>query len=463
MKEKNKHSGIKKSKGLVALISIIAAPFLILMVGLAVDTGRAFLVKGKLFSATDAAGIAAARAVSDGEEKARAAVNKFFAANMPANYHESTASSPTVSFAYDSYGNISIDVSATAYVNTTFLGLIGFDSLPISATSQTIRRPVDLVLVVDNTTSLKLGDIGDVTEDVKTRSKNFVSKFNENFDRVSLVKYAFGAEIPVPFNSSRGFSRSDITTAIDNFSFGSVLNAQYTNSSEGFYLALDELRNVENPANLKVIVFFTDGAPNTFSSTFDFSGTSTDYTGSIRSSDSSSGSPYGLWRHDKISTKLTGTGYKGSNIDDYISSLPNYYNAHNSTATEFLVLNPSHPRRPVNQYNPSTNSANDLFKRVNRISRNLIEDMATAARQENIYVFTLGLGSSLTSSSGPDNEYGEDLLLRMSNAPRMLEEVNLADDFQADQLQGVYCHAVDEDALGPCFDEMLNVIIRLTL
>ncbi|KJY82970.1 von Willebrand factor type A [Vibrio galatheae] len=460
---KHRFSQMKKNKGLVALISVIAAPFLILATGLAIDSGRAYLVKAKLFTAVDAAGIAAARAVSEGEDAARSAAAKMFTANLPNGYHESTTVSPTLSFGYDEFGNVSIDVSASAQVNTTFLGVFGYSTLNLNATAQTVRRPVDLVLVVDNTTSLRLGSIGDVTEDVIERSKDFISNFNENFDRVALVKYAYGGEVPVAFQSSRGHVRSDITSAIDAFNFGSWSNPQYTNASEGFYLALDSIRNVDNPANLKVIVFFTDGAPNTFSSEFDFTSTSTNYTGSIRSSDDPSGTPRGLWRHNAIATQLSGSGYQGSNIDDRIASLPDYYTPHNADATEFKVLNPDHPYRPVYQYSPASNSANDLFTRINRVARNLVEDMAEAARNEGIYVFTLGLGSALTSAAGPDNELGEDLLLRMANDPKLLDDADLADDYHADQLEGVYCHAEDEQALGPCFDEMLNVIIRLTL
>ncbi|MCZ8500353.1 pilus assembly protein TadG-related protein [Vibrio lentus] len=56
------------SRGLVALMSVIALPFILLVVGLSVDAGRAYIVKSKLFAAVDAASIAAARAVANGED-----------------------------------------------------------------------------------------------------------------------------------------------------------------------------------------------------------------------------------------------------------------------------------------------------------------------------------------------------------------------------------------------------------
>ncbi|TKF83829.1 VWA domain-containing protein, partial [Vibrio sp. F13] len=73
------------------------------------------------------------------------------------------------------------------------------------------------------------------------------------------------------------------------------------------------------------------------------------HTGAIRSSDGSSGTPRGLWRHDSIATTLSG-GYEGN--DDHISEMPQYYTTHDSSATEFNILNPSHALRPVAQYDP---------------------------------------------------------------------------------------------------------------
>jgi hypothetical protein len=117
----------------------------------------------------------------------------------------------------------------------------------------------------------------------------------------------------------------------------------------------------------------------------------------------------------------------------------------------------------VFDYDPSNDSASDLYKKINRISRNLPEDMAEYARQNGIFVLTLGLGSKLTQPTGPDNERGEEMLMRMANDPRMLDIPSLASDFRPDQTQGIYCHAIDKDALAPCFADMMAVIIRLTL
>ena len=457
MKYRHRLARIRRSKGLVAILSVIAAPFLILALGMAVDSGRVYLVKAKLFAAVDAAGIAAARAVANGESAARTAAKKYFEANIPDGYYGATSVSPLLKFAYDSSGNITIDLSATAEMDSLFLGGIGLDKLNFDAVAQTIRRPVDLVLVIDNSGSLK--SPVDVSKSVQQRSIDFISNFNEKFDRISLVGFGTGAKEFVTFESTRGHTRKDIEDAInDEFTFNG-----YTNSAEGMYLALDALNTVDSPASLQVIVFFTDGAPNTFASRFRMNDMDKkNYKGSISSGDGFSGTPYGLWKYKQLHEKH-GQANVGWDVDDHLAYLPDYYTAHNSKATTYKVLNPDHPRRQVTQYYPNSHSANDLYKRVNRVARNLVEDISEAAREDDIYVFTLGLGASLTSNTGPDSEKGEDLLLRMANDPSMIAYKNLADDYNPDQLQGVYCHAVDQEALGPCFDEMLDVIIRLTM
>lgn len=483
----------KRLAGLVELVTILALPFLLLLTGLAFDMGRAYLVKAKLFAAVDAAAIAAARAIEEGDAAANAAAQAYFNANISADFLGST---PTLvlpsSYPSDSAGNITIDISANAAMPTSLLNMFGYDDVPVSAVAQATRRPVDIAFVVDNSSSLRTGSLGDVTNDIKLRSKDFIGKFHENFDRVSLIAYGHGAEVPQAFTNSRGFNSTSINGAIDAFQFDG-----FTNPSEGFYLALKQLREVPNPADLRVIVFFTDGAPNTFSSKFELTNGNV-YTGSLRASSGTSGTPRGLYKHDEVYDTNSDYSWRSSSIDDYLTELPTYYNTHASgysgdsdgyvpqyvtnpagdvnapsaNSDQLLIVNnnlsdgPYNSTlgyRPVTQYDRHSDSSNDLFRKVSRISRNLSEDMAELARKEGIYVFTLGLGSRLQQQSGPDSEYGEDMLMRMANDTIMLDDTSLSADFQADQIEGVYCHAVDEDALAPCFGEMLEVIIKLTL
>ena len=103
-----------KCRGAVAILMAFAILALLGVGGLAIDSGRAYAVKAKLSLALDAASLAAAMAVADGETAATAAATKFFNANYPTGYLGGTASQPNVAFSYSQEGDISIDVSASS-------------------------------------------------------------------------------------------------------------------------------------------------------------------------------------------------------------------------------------------------------------------------------------------------------------------------------------------------------------
>ena len=449
---------------IVALTLIVS----IAVVGLAIDSGRAYGVKAKLNAAVDAASIAATKALSKGEDEARQTAERYFYGNYPDGYFGSSPEFDrnNITITASSDGDVVVDVPARAEMPTTFMRVLGFKTLNVSARAQVTRKAVDIAFVVDNTTSLTFG--ADVTDQVVAASKYFISKFIPDYDRLALVKYAFGAEVPVEIRgkslNDRGFNDFTVNTEIDNFEFRGL-----TNSAEGIWASLNELREIppENRSNLRIIVFFTDGAPNTFASEFHFQSVDP-HTGSIRSSDGSRGTPAGLWKPNFINVKSDPPYDYNTNIYNQLhatQAFPQYYNAHGVDSDNFPVLNPSHPLRPVTQYNPSgTADQQQLYTKVNRVARNLLEDIAAKARQEGIYVFTLGLGSRLTTRTGPpmengERERGEDLLVRLANL----------DNADGSGITGEYCYAgaeTQEEAkenLFNCYDRLSSAILRLTM
>ncbi len=84
---------------------------LLLFSGLAVDSGRAYVVKSQLTKAVDGAALAAARNLNSGDPKAEAA--KVFKANFPAGYLGTNGTDPTL--AGDFYSS---SVNAATGVNT---------------------------------------------------------------------------------------------------------------------------------------------------------------------------------------------------------------------------------------------------------------------------------------------------------------------------------------------------------
>ena len=462
--------------GQVLVIVTIVLIVLMAFVGLAIDSGSGYGVKAKLNAAVDAASIAATKALSKGIDESRQTAGRYFYGNYPDGY---LSSSPefdpnSIEIKASSDGNVVVTVSGRAEMPTTFMRVLGYETLNVSARAQVTRKAVDIAFVVDNTSSLISPT--DVRAQVKTASKYFVSKFIPAYDRLWLIKYAFGAEVSQEIrgksSNDRGFNDSTVNTEIDNFAFtGPGGSSNYTNSSEGFWVGLNELREIppENRSNLRVIVFFTDGAPNTFASEFNFQSVDP-HTGSIRSGDGSSGTPAGLWKYNYINVQSDPPYDFNTSIYNQLHAIhafPQYYNAHGDDGDNFAILNPSHPLRPVTQFNPSGNFWSDrqqLYTKVNRVARNLLEDIASKARQEGIYVFTLGLGSRLTIGSGPamtdgHQERGEDLLKRMANL----------DDADGTGITGEYCYAgaatpeQAEENLFNCYDRLSSAILRLTM
>jgi Flp pilus assembly protein TadG len=475
-------------KGQVMVTVGIVLVVLVILTGLAIDSGRAYSVKAKMNAALDAAGIAGARAIANGTQPAIDAATTFFNSNYPTNYMESAPNfcppngTPTIT-TDSSSGDTAITVWATANMPTMFMRVIGQDMVNVAATTTATRRAVDLAFVVDNT-----GSIGSDGDNVKARSIDFVHAFNENFDRLALIKYAYGAEVPVPIRTdNRGFPLSTVETEIGNFIFNG-----YTNCAEGFWQGQKQLEAVNSPSSIRVIVFFTDGAPNTISSYFDFDNKNP-RRGSIRSGDIDPNSYWswnnrdvaGLYRHDITIQSIYLYNY-GTTIAAHLLGLPDFYNAHTTNLSSDPSLYNPDPNDPDYQkFRIITGDASGLFgdvipgtrlveqcpddgsgnyicsktelhDRVNNASRNILEAMAKEARQQGIYVYTLGLGYLLTQGRGPNDEPGEVILLRMANDMD-------ADIRFADEPEGFYCHAQTTDDLGPCYNRIIEEIIRLTI
>lgn len=451
-----------KQKGQIFIMTALSLVVLIGSVGLAIDSGQGYMIKAKLNAAVDSAAVAAARAVTQGADQAaqrasaQQAAREFFAANYPAGYLGSTPTFPDPTVTFDQ-GKVTIDAAASAVAPVSFMRVLGFNILNVNASSQTIRRDLDMAFVVDTS-----GSMNPSRAQVKANSKLFLTKFNTTLDRMALIHFSYGAVVDDAIRPVlRGFDRTSMNTHIDNFNFSGL-----TNSAEGFWNARDQLNRIAlvNRSSLRVIVFFSDGAPNTVASIFTFKKPGDCTTaGSIISGDSQTGTPEGLWKFDKQEQLASGKCDQGDKITKNLSAsaFPAWYNAHNPTnnpALQEFHLAPSGPSDSRTVTNDTSSDA-ITYKNVNRASRNLVEAMATKARSEGIYVFTLGLGGQLTTGTGPDAERGDVVLKCMANTADAKPSCVAAG---AGQPVGIYCHALDENALKPCFEKLASAILRIT-
>lgn len=439
----------KGQDGQVLVFLALSMVVLLGITGLAIDGGIAYGVKAKLSSAVDAAALAAADATGDssgGYAAAIAAGTQRFYANYPATYLRSAPSAPTISVAPDTpaAGEIQVTVTASATAPTYFMQVLGLNQVSASSSAQTVKKTLDMVLVIDNTGSL---DTGTTPRDLKAAAISFIERFNPSTDRVGLVKFAYGANVVVPINTvARGFNKSAIEDDINAMTFNGD-----TNFSEAFWDARAQLDSIPaaSQSSFRVIVFFSDGSPNSFSATFNSS-----HPGVICSYDAP-GNPFGL---DQIGS-LSGnsSGYSVSNV----TSLPAYatWTPNGPTADVYQVA-PNPPPgtgmagRTVNvNY---THDSNRGFIDVNNAARNLPEEMAHDARASGIYVYTLGLGDLLIQQkSWGNHEMGNAVLMNMANDTS-------APNHGSDQPTGLYAYAADSTQLDAAFDQIASQLLRLT-
>jgi Flp pilus assembly protein TadG len=430
--------------------------------GLALDGGLAYLVKARLNAAVDSAALAGARAVTDGANQAaqiasaQAAATTYFAANIPSSYMLSKPKllSTNVTF---SGGMATIDVTAEAPMPVSLMQVMGFTGLTPKAYAQTIRKDLDMALVMDTS-----GSLASVGATVRASAKSFLNKFNVTQDRVALIHFAYGAEVDNVINTTaRGFNRTSMLSKIDSFIFTGG-----TDSPEGMWNARNQLNAIltTNRSSMRVIVFFSDGAPTALGSYMNWK-TATDCItpGVIESADRS-----GLYKLDDtdrtpVANTLCNIERNGNDTaNKVLNSLPDMYNAHvdyayrnDTTRLEFPIVTGNGAWRVVT--NDVSTTAN-LQRNIDRASRNVSEAIAAKARDEGIIVFTLGLGSDLKVKGGYDKvETGEDVLKCMANVPD-----GPARCYNANKPVGMYCYAATEADLTPCFSRLASAILRIS-
>lgn len=442
----------QRQRGAVAIMVAISMVVLLAIVGLVVDAGLAYMVKARLNAAVDSAALAAARAVPVGNNQteqianAQAASAQFFAANIPADYLLSKPNllSTTVTF---NAGMATIDVRAEAPMPVSFMQVLGFTSLKPVAYAQTIRKDLDMALVVDTSGSLLATGAA-----VRSATTTFLNAFNVTQDRVGLIHFASGAEIDNAIPTvNRGFNRASMLKNVAAFTFDGG-----TSSVEGMFNAREQLNTILpiNRSSLRVIVFFSDGVPSSFGTTLTFAKSACNLAMAnvVGAIDSVGQGMFDLNVSEDTLLAPSSCNFTSKTIGTVASKLPDWYNAHPLTSVKEFPVTGNNPRTVTSDLTGSLALTN-----IDRASRNLVEAVASKARDENIYVFTLGLGNSLKIKSGPDNEVGEDVLKCMANVADGPSRC-----YNASKPVGMYCYAATTADLTPCFSRLASAILRIS-
>ena len=244
-----------KESGQILVLFALLLPLLLTFVGLGIDFGFAFLTKAELSKASDAVALEVMRNLGRGETEATAIGNSVFTLNYNAA-SPLNASTPSASITYssDAYGDPIVNVTDTATIHTFFIRVAGFSTLTVNSSSQAIRPPVLLSLVLDKSGSMN--DNGGATA-LAPSVQDFLGYFIEGTDRLGEISFSSIATQDVAISQT---FHTPIQNSLNRMTFGGATFAQ-----GGLLDAQSQVTGVSNPPPqaVQVVVFFTDGWANT--------------------------------------------------------------------------------------------------------------------------------------------------------------------------------------------------------
>jgi hypothetical protein len=287
----------KKQRGFILLVHSVMVFFTIAMVGLAVDAGTMYVIKGRLSSAVDAAALAAGRSinlassVSAAASAATTTATQFFNANFPNGYlGTGTVSLTTPTFTQQTDGNgnptgiLSIFVTASAPAPTYFMQIFGIKTVTVAASGTASRRGTVMILVLDTSSSMNTPTTPTACQEMVTAAQQFITNFSP-YDTIGVVQFDYTAK--VLYAPVTTFGDGSLNTAL-----GGITCGNNTNTTSALYLAYEQIKSVGLPLAYNSIVLFTDGSPNGISANFPVRTQSDtrygpDYTGNICTSNGS--------------------------------------------------------------------------------------------------------------------------------------------------------------------------------
>lgn len=253
----------RREKGMVLLVSSMMLLFVIIpVVGLAIDAGILYTVKAKLQTSVDGAALGAARSLSRGldlSSQQSAATNtaiRWYHANFPLNWMGvSSVADPTVTFPAAPPKTTIVNVAGSIASPTYFMRIFNVNSVTVNVRGEATRRDVNIMMVIDRSGSLyQSGSCGAV----RTAAASFVNSFVNGRDRLGLVTFGTDYRVDFPPSMNFGAGSPTMSTLINQ-----LVCYGYTNAAAAYWEAYQQLVTIGDQGALNVILFFTDGMPNT--------------------------------------------------------------------------------------------------------------------------------------------------------------------------------------------------------
>lgn len=239
---------IRNDRGAVLALVAVSMVVLLGIGGLALDSARGYLTKARLARAVDAAVLAGARSLRLGEDVARQRALDIAVLNG------ANGDDLDVIFGVNAEGEQTVRVDAHLVMPTRLMRVLGVETMDVNSAAVAAVPPVDLVLVLDQSGSLKTADAFD---DLQDAARLFVDYFDDDIDQMGLVSFNLRA--------NERFSMAGAFSATIKYEIDQMTAFSYTNVGEGLRLAQEQITGpAVRQRSAKVVVFFTDGRPTAF-------------------------------------------------------------------------------------------------------------------------------------------------------------------------------------------------------
>jgi uncharacterized protein YegL len=416
---------INDQKGAIIVIFALALMVLIGFAALGTEVGKWYLTRAELSKAVDAAALAGAANISNPNIDVVTLARDFGMENFQAGYLGTETGDRSVAFTATVQEGGKLTVTGTTSSLAILARIFGIDQVATAATGVAQKNNVEIMMVLDRSGSMS----GTPIADLKKAAKGFLDYYQDTQeeDRIGLVSFATGVRVNYALNHN---FYSPIQNAINALSAVGATNVEDALSQAGTAFA-DQTPVA--PANRvqQYIVFFTDGRPTAFRSTFVRDG-STAYdavvcvTGNCDSSNDSMYSQMGYpdtetwYNTGTLSPEPTGDGLRtsatvcrtgGSNPAGYINTrwgsfsaypvsglgaekYPNYCGMGDTGSTVTGVSN----RTLLNGQNGY----------ICRTARQMAIDHASALKARYVKIYAIGLGnvdSAFLSSVASGSDY----------------------------------------------------------
>ena len=178
---------VDRSGSYAVIFAISLVPILV-AIGAAVDLSQAYIVKQRLTRALDAAGLAVGGMAGKTTAELQTAAQNYFNANYPASKIGTPAT-----LVVTPVGNV-VTLTVNATMPTSVMGIVGVDTLKISAASQITRmgKKLEVALVLDTTGSMRSSS---KLTTMQSAAKNLIDTVSAAAVNVGDVKIAI-----VPFS-----------------------------------------------------------------------------------------------------------------------------------------------------------------------------------------------------------------------------------------------------------------------